>query len=763
MKRRPVCLVCLFLMLCLYVTDLVGISMINGNPLPVSVQKYISEHPKLTVSGEVQNCQAAEYSLSVYLKQVCLTVGSEQIPIENIKVYLNKEEQIRIGMFLRVYGKLEEIPGSRNPGEFDSKQYYACQKIYYQMKDGKVCDKSTSYSYFGQFLQEIRQKAGTILDEAAGSYAGIFQAMILGERGNLEAETKMQYQMAGIMHILAISGLHISFAGMGFFRLLKKAGAGNGVAGAASAFLIYAYGIMTGGSVSAMRAVGMFLVLVGAGIAGRSYDLLSAMALSAIVLLLDAPAYLYSLSFLLSFGAVIGIGALTPEICSLLNLEKKTAKSLAGSVIVWLITLPIALRAYGEVSLAGVILNLLVLPTSGIVLASGIFALPVGIFVIEIAKRVVFPGKCVLFFYEKLCEVVGWIPHSTWITGSPQLWQCVVYYVMLGVAFAGLKLGKKAAGEKESKADKSGLANEEKGDDGERIRSGMRRRNAMGNVVAGMFVILAVSFFGYHSRNGLTITCLDIGQGDCCVLKMPGGENFLIDGGSSNKKNTAVYQILPYLKNQGIATLDGIFVSHTDQDHISGIEELLELCAQNLATVRVKNLILPDWNTTGEEYEKLKMLAEQTGILVQTAREGNLLKTKEAQIEILAPENGADGSDTNEDGMVMEVHFGKFRGLFTGDIGAETEKKLLDSMEDVDFLKVAHHGSKYSTCQGFLDVVSPEIAVISCSAKNTYGHPSADTIKRLEDCGAQVEYTMKNGAITVQTDGEGIWLDRFID
>lgn len=725
MKRRPVCLVCLFLMLCLYVTDLVGISMINGNPLPVSVQKYISEHPKLTVSGEVQECQAEEYSLSVYLKQVCLTVGSEQIPIENIKVYLNKEEQIRIGMFLRVCGKLEEIPGPRNPGEFDSKQYYACRKIYYQMKEGEVCDKSIGYSYFGQFLQEIRQKAETILDEAAGAYAGIFQAMILGERGNLDAETKMQYQMAGIMHILAISGLHISFVGMGFFRLLKKAGAGNGVAGAVSAFLIYAYGIVTGGSVSAMRAVGMFLVLVGAGIAGRSYDLLSAMALSAIVLLLDAPAYLYNVSFLLSFGAVIGIGALTPEICSLLNLKKRTAKSLAGSVIVWLITLPIALHAYGEVSLAGVILNLLVLPTSGIVLASGIFALPVGIFVIEIAKRVVFPGKCVLFLYEKLCEVVGWIPHSTWIAGSPQLWQCAVYYVMLGVAFAGVKWGKKAA--------------------------------------SVALVIFAVVFLGYHSRNGLAITCLDIGQGDCCVLKMPGGENFLIDGGSSNKKNTAVYQILPYLKNQGIAILDGIFVSHTDQDHISGIEELLELCAQKLTTVRVKNLILPDWDTTGGEYEKLKMLAEQTGIRVQTVRDGNLLKTKEAQIEILAPENGADGSDTNEDGMVMKVHFGKFRGLFTGDIGAETEKKLLDSMEDVDFLKVAHHGSKYSTCQGFLDVVSPEIAVISCSAKNTYGHPSADTIKKLEDCGAQVEYTMKNGAITVRTDGEGIWLDRFID
>ena len=734
MKRRPVCLVCLLLILGLYVTDLAGISMINGNPLPVSVQKYISGHSKFTVSGEVQSCQAAEYSLSVYLKQVCLTVGSEQIPIENIKVYLNKEEQIRIGMFLRVCGKLEEIPGSRNPGEFDSKQYYGCQKIYYQMKNGEICGKSAEYSYFGQFLQEIRRKAESILDEAAGAYAGIFQAMILGERGNLDAETKMQYQMSGIMHILAISGLHISFVGMGFFRLLKKAGAGNGMAGAVSAFLVYTYGMMTGGSVSAMRAVGMFLILVGAGIAGRSYDLLSAMALSAIVLLLDAPAYLYSVSFLLSFGAVIGIGAVTPEICSLLNLEKKIAKSLAGSVIVWLITLPIVLYAYGEVSLAGVFLNLLVLPTSGLVLASGIFALPVGTFTVEIAKKVLFPGKCVLFFYEKLCEVVGWIPHSTWIAGSPKLWQCVVYYVMLAVIFAGLKWGKNAAGEK-----------------------------AMRSAAAVILVILAVAFLGYHPREGLVITCLDIGQGDCCVLEMPGGENFLIDGGSSNKKNTAAYQILPYLKNQGIAVLDGIFVSHTDKDHISGIEELLELCAQNLTTVRVKNLILPDWNTTGEEYEKMKMLAGQSNIQIQTGREGNLLKTKEVQIEILAPENGADGSDTNEDGMVMEVHFGKFRGLFTGDIGTETEKKLMDSMEDVDFLKVAHHGSKYSTCQEFLDVVNPEIAVISCSAKNTYGHPSADTIKRLEDCGAQVEYTMKNGAITVQTDGDRIWLDRFID
>lgn len=140
MKRRPVCLVCLFLMLCLYVTDLVGISMINGNPLPVSVQKYISEHPKLTVSGEVQNCQAAEYSLSVYLKQVYLTDQSEKIPIRNIRAFLkeNIKEDLKTGMIIQVKGELERISAPGNPGEFDQQQYYACQKIYYFMKNAVV-------------------------------------------------------------------------------------------------------------------------------------------------------------------------------------------------------------------------------------------------------------------------------------------------------------------------------------------------------------------------------------------------------------------------------------------------------------------------------------------------------------------------------------------------------------------------------------------------------------------------------------------------
>ena len=150
----------------------------------------------------------------------------------------------------------------------------------------------------------------------------------------------MRYQMAGMIHILAISGLHISILGMGLFSLLKKIGLGNGTAGLLSLMVMLQYGIFTGGSVSSMRAVCMFVLSVGAKILGRTYDILTALAVSAILLLLDSPAYLYSSSFLLSFGAVVGVAFVSPCIIKIMDIRGKAGKALAGSVAVQLSTLP---------------------------------------------------------------------------------------------------------------------------------------------------------------------------------------------------------------------------------------------------------------------------------------------------------------------------------------------------------------------------------------------------------------------------------------
>lgn len=156
-------------------------------------------------------------------------------------------------MVIQVGGELERVSAPRNPGEFDSQQYYACQGIYYFLKNGIIQKKGRNYSKYGQFLTELRGRIGEILQETAGEDAGIYQAMLLGEKSGLDEEVRLRYQMAGMVHILAISGLHISVLGMGLFSLLKKLSFGNGWAGFLSLSVILQYGMLTGSSVSAMQ------------------------------------------------------------------------------------------------------------------------------------------------------------------------------------------------------------------------------------------------------------------------------------------------------------------------------------------------------------------------------------------------------------------------------------------------------------------------------------------------------------------------------
>ena len=291
---------------------------------------------------------------------------------------------------------------------------------------------------------------------------------------------------------------------------------------------------------------------------------------------------------------------------------------------------------------------------------------------------------------------------------------------------------------------------------------GWLRKYQLLSGISGIMLILGLGILIYHPSGNLQITCLDIGQGDCISIQLPQGQNFLIDGGSSNKKNIAHYQILPFLKNRGIGVIDAILISHTDNDHISGVLELFDYMRTHLTSVRVKNLILPEWTQPDDAYQQLVDKAQAAGVNVQKGRKGEQIALGKASLRFLSPDRGTAGTDANEDGMVVELTYGGFEGLFTGDIGTETEEKLLPELEDVDFLKVGHHGSRYSTCQEFLDVVRPELAVVSCSATNTYGHPSGETIERLEDSGAKIWYTMKEGAVTAETDGKEVWVDTFV-
>ena len=579
--------------------------------------------------------------------------------------------------------------------------------------------------------------------------------MVLGDKQDLEPEMRMRYQLAGIVHILAISGLHISILGMGLYNLLKKIGLGIWPAGIFSLGVMLQYGIMTGGSVSTMRAVTMFLIAMGARITGRIYDMMTALSVTAMMILLESPAYLLDSGFLLSFGCVLGIGVAAEKICALAGAEKKWMKALVSSIALQLVTLPVMLKFFGEVSLAGFFLNLLVLPSVGFVLIGGMAALLLGIFCIPAAKLAILPARGLLLFYEYLCSLAGKLRWSTWIGGEPEIWQILVYYgILITVLFIGQYVKIQIRKEKESSQRKERSGEQEKA---------VRWKLCTLRMAAGALLTAGILVLGFHPSGKLKVTCLDVGQGDGILVETPDNHHFLIDGGSSSQSDLGRYCLLPALKSQGISYLDGLFISHTDKDHISGAKELLEYMGNGLTTIRAGYLVLPSWAEKPEAWEELSDAAQKAGIKIVTGKKGDELHCGLVSFSILWPEKNATGKDVNEEAMVMELSFGEFQMLFTGDIGADTEKKLLASgiLKDVDCLKVGHHGSRYSTTEAFLEKIKPELAIISCSSTNTYGHPSPETVERLEAAGSQVEYTMKNGAITVETDGKKLKIYRF--
>lgn len=541
------------------------------------------------------------------------------------------------------------------------------------------------------------------------------------------------------------TGLHISILGMGLYKLIKRVGFGIWPAGIFSLAVMLQYGMMTGGSVSTLRAVTMFLIAMGARITGRIYDMPSAVSVTAMMILAESPAYLLDSGFLLSFGCVLGICVASERICALAGAKRKGTKVFCESVALWLVTLPVMLKFFGEASLAGLVLNLAVLPSVGVVLAGGVAAMILGFVSIPTGRVMIFPARVLLFLYERLCELAGRSRWCTWIGGEPEIWQITIYYAIL---VAVLLIGQYI---KESDQTK------------------ISRKQHILRISGIVLLILSILTLGKQSfrysfkNQTLQITCLDVGQGDGILIRTPDNKHYLIDGGSSSQSELGRYCLLPALKSMGISCLDGIFISHTDKDHLSGVQELLEYMEKGLTTIRAAYLVLPGWTEPPEAWTDLASAAQKAGIKTVTGNAGNIIRSGAAAFEILWPESTARGKDVNEEAMVMELTYGDFRMLFTGDIGADTEKKLLSAgcLNDIDCLKVGHHGSGYSSSEEFLKKVKPELSIISCSSTNTYGHPSPETVKRLKDCGSQIEYTMKNGAIILETNGKNLRIRRF--
>lgn len=696
----------------------------------------------------------------IYLKKAILirSGSTKNYPIRNIKC-TGKEEKInslREGMHVRLEGMLvlPELP--RNPGQFNRRIYESGKKIDFYLENPTVLEVKEQRSGVREVVEiwktEMMNRCEKIYPDAEAS---ILEAMLFGEKRELSGDIKELYQAAGISHVLVISGLHISLLALAVAGILRRLGFPMPVWVILSVGVLAGYGILIGQPTTAVRALLMFFVLQGARLLGRSYDLLSALAFAGILMLLDNPDLILDGGCRLSFCAVIGVGWYVSEknkiFRSIGEKEKRKNRgkggkggkgSSAGAILeniragwyLWLFTLPVMLDTFYQVSVVGILWNLVAIPLLPVIIASGGLGVVLAGWNIFLGSLAGSPAYGMLQLYQEIGNISEKLPVGMWTPGQPSKPVIAGYYLVIFL----LVLVEKQ------------LIKREKRWKIRKIFPGME--------LCSMLLLLLLMAHPWQQRE--KITFLDVGQGDASLLQS-GGQTLLLDGGSTSQKNVGTYVILPYIKQQGISCLEAVVLTHTDQDHINGVTEVLEEGKKGWLTV--KNLMYPYWMEGTEQGKQLKKLAEEAGASCRKIRAGDRLTIGKAEAVVLYPKEQEKIAEPNAGSLVLFWKWEGVRAMFTGDLPEEKERELLQNLPACEILQVGHHGSATSTCREFLEQVQPSLAVISCAMKNRYGHPSPDTVDRLKKTGCEIRYTMKSGAITIRKRGREILVTEYLE
>ena len=690
----------------------------------------------------------------IYLKKAILirSGSTKNYPIRNIKC-TGKEEKInslREGMHVRLEGMLvlPELP--RNPGQFNRRIYESGKKIDFYLENPTVLEVKEQRSGVREVVEiwktEMMNRCEKIYQDEE---AGILEAMLFGEKSELSGDIKELYQAAGISHVLVISGLHISLLALAVAGILRRLGFPMPVWVILSVGVLAGYGILIGQPTTAVRALLMFFVLQGARLLGRSYDLLSALAFAGILMLLDNPDLILDGGCRLSFCAVIGVGWYVSEknkiFRSIGEKEKRKNRgkggkgSSAGAILeniragwyLWLFTLPVMLDTFYQVSVVGLLWNLVAIPLLPVIIASGGLGVDLAGWNIFLWSLAGSPAYGMLQLYQEIGNISEKLPVGMWTPGQPSKPVIAGYYLVIFL----LVLVEKQL-----------------------IKREKRWKIFPGMELCSMLLLLLLMAHPWQQRE--KITFLDVGQGDASLLQS-GGQTLLLDGGSTSQKNVGTYVILPYIKQQGISCLEAVVLTHTDQDHINGVTEVLDEGKKGWLTV--KNLMYPYWMEGTEQGKQLKKLAEEAGASCRKIRAGDRLTIGKAEAVVLYPKEQEKIAEPNAGSLVLFWKWEGVRAMFTGDLPEEKERELLQNLPACEILQVGHHGSATSTCREFLEQVQPSLAVISCAMKNRYGHPSPDTVDRLKKTGCEIRYTMKSGAITIRKRGREILVTEYLE
>ena len=703
--------------------------------------------------------------LYVRAEKIYLDEGNFPVAGNILLTVKDRENDLRYGDRVRFISRLYLPRPATNPGAFDYRRFLALQEIWVTSYVNEASEIVRMAEGEGNLLFHLvergREKIRIFIDgNAPLESRGIIKALVLGERGDIERAVNEKFVISGVNHILSISGLHVALVAAFFFgvtRLILKLFPSlllhlnlNKTSALVAIVPVIFYTFIAGLGVAAVRSTIMTLSFLLALLLDREKDLYDALFVAAFLILIVTPAALFDISFQLSFLAVLAILYLIPrfrEYFSALKtgpekipeLEpsrwKKKAltylgASLLTSTAAILGTGPLVVFYFNRLSLVGFLSNLLLVPLMG--LANTLLSLLTSLFVFishPLAQILMTVNVFLLNISLALVDFFSRFPGASKRVTTPTIPEVLLLYGVLIFA-ANIKRW---------------------------------RRSIYGLIgLAAVFAAVQVySYYDYHHGNDLTVTFLDVGQGDAAVVRFPGGKVMVIDGGGTpdGSFDPGERIVAPFLWKMKNKSVDYMVNSHPHPDHLQGLIFLLE----NFTVGQV-------WNN-GEEAENPD-IAERfltlAGDRLRTkGREESTLEVGGVRVEFLHPsllkERGQSLS-SNDASLVLRLTFGGVNFLFPGDVESSAEGEILKTgvILQSTVLKVPHHGSKTSSTQDFLEAVRPQFAVFTVRGGARPRLPNPGVLERYEGMGVKILRSNQHGAITFVTDGKDLRVQTFM-
>lgn len=743
----------------IFITSIISnLIVLNKENSRNNIQKYLSEIDKIKLEAVIiQDKIDKEYKDTYKIKA----------KINNKKVYFyldvkkSKKQELKYGDKIYLEGKYKIPETQRNYKGFDYNKYLKQENILGTIEAEKVVlkDKNQLNKVFllaNKISIKIEEKIKELI---SGDIYAVTIGLSVGNTEFIDEELEENFKNAGLLHILAVSGTHMTYLILGTSIVFKNI-IGKKKTYFLSVFTILFYILITGFSASIYRSAIMGIVMLISKIIYRKNDVWTSIGISLIVLLIYNPYLILDLGLQLSYGGTIGIILYQKHISKFLEKrlvkEEKSEKLLSKilkliieiisvTISAQIVIIPIMIYTLNTVNTYFLISNLL----AGLII--GPLTILCFIFVISLfisshlstfLAQFVNLGIKILIF----CANFGNFPYSNLYIPTPSI--TIIIFILIFSFLINLFLKNYFA--KKKNASQIRLKN---------LVALFKYRAKMINRNIIIFIVLIsiflICFSNFFFKN-LKIHFVDIGQGDSTFIVTPNNNTILIDGGGSINSNFDVGKstLIPYILDRGYNSIDLVMISHFDFDHVNGILTLLN-------TLDVKKVIISKQYEMTDNYKKFLKIISDKKIQVEIVKAGDKIKVEQnIYFDILWPsEDFITDNAINNNAIVAKLVYGNFSMLFTGDIEELAEKEILKKYNkeilNSSVLKVAHHGSKSSSTQKFLEMVNPKIALIGVGKNNNFGHPNDEVLERLTSLGTKIYRTDLNGEITIIVKNEG--------